>query len=721
MATNTANIGLVKPELSDCFNLQQHFNNNWDKIDNAFGNIQNGKSAYEIDLENGFNGTEIEWLASLHGSKGDKGDPFTYADFTADQLADLKGADGLNGVDGTNGIDGKSAYQLAIDGGFIGTQEQWLASLHATRPVFVSNVDEMTDQSKVYVLGGEIYAYTHFVTQGYTNLLPLSLNTTDNSVFNTTGYQDGSYISGASTGSDSACTTTGLIPYDVNKDIYIKGIAAVMGNAHTRIALWNSGKSVISGAQKTGSTTNNPITDWFTVTQIAENYFKLTPTSTLKAVGSVKYMRWSFVGSGANIILTVNEAIEGDGDTTEGYKFTNTGVSFAPADYENRIISLETELDNITAKLDNIQNDGTVLPPDYWISAIDSKTSVINTLAENAGNELVQFVWFSDAHIYAGNQKVKNIGSATNYAASKFDIPLIVSTGDSMAQDSPSTEAGVMSLYTAVKEFYAPINKSKFLNIMGNHDGMWGTKTVNGSTVSYVKQFPKNKMYNILFKEQALDFRRHFSDYGLYYYVDNAPQKTRFIMLDNHFGADDSTDSDGYAVYNRFKNFVYGQNQFEWLCNEALQLPNGYSAVIFTHSPIDTNSDEALLKGIIDAFNNKTSYSGTADVSGEYWGNSVENDSYSTESISVDFTNAAGEIIALFTGHMHKDIVNTTLLTCPMITITTAGGDVRDSNAPVRTVSTATETAFDIVSIDKANRVIHCTRLGVGDDREIDF
>lgn len=33
-----------------------------------------GKSAYEIALLNGFEGTEAEWLASLKGDKGDKGD-----------------------------------------------------------------------------------------------------------------------------------------------------------------------------------------------------------------------------------------------------------------------------------------------------------------------------------------------------------------------------------------------------------------------------------------------------------------------------------------------------------------------------------------------------------------------------------------------------------------------------------------------------------------------
>ena len=39
------------------------------------------------------------------------------------------GKDGTNGKDGSNGSDGKSAYQIAVDGGFEGTEEEWIASL----------------------------------------------------------------------------------------------------------------------------------------------------------------------------------------------------------------------------------------------------------------------------------------------------------------------------------------------------------------------------------------------------------------------------------------------------------------------------------------------------------------------------------------------------------------------------------------------------------------
>jgi hypothetical protein len=68
---------------------------------------RDGKSAYEVALKNGFEGTEAEWLESLQGDKGnkgdkgekgDKGDPFTYEDFTEEQLASLKGEKGEDGA-----------------------------------------------------------------------------------------------------------------------------------------------------------------------------------------------------------------------------------------------------------------------------------------------------------------------------------------------------------------------------------------------------------------------------------------------------------------------------------------------------------------------------------------------------------------------------------------------------------------------------------------------
>ena len=43
-----------------------------------------------------------------------------------------QGAAGVDGVDGVDGIDGLSAYQIALDNGFVGTEQEWLDSLQGT-------------------------------------------------------------------------------------------------------------------------------------------------------------------------------------------------------------------------------------------------------------------------------------------------------------------------------------------------------------------------------------------------------------------------------------------------------------------------------------------------------------------------------------------------------------------------------------------------------------
>lgn len=73
---------------------------------------QPGKSAYELAVDQGFSGTESQWLESLKkGPAGPQGQP---------------GKDGKNGIDGK---DGKSAYELAKEQGFAGTESEWLKSL----------------------------------------------------------------------------------------------------------------------------------------------------------------------------------------------------------------------------------------------------------------------------------------------------------------------------------------------------------------------------------------------------------------------------------------------------------------------------------------------------------------------------------------------------------------------------------------------------------------
>ncbi len=83
----------------------------------------------------------------LKGPKGDKGDPFTYEDFTEEQIVSLKGEkgdigpegpigpqgengiQGIPGTDGSNGEDGKSAYDIWLELGNEGSKEDFINSL----------------------------------------------------------------------------------------------------------------------------------------------------------------------------------------------------------------------------------------------------------------------------------------------------------------------------------------------------------------------------------------------------------------------------------------------------------------------------------------------------------------------------------------------------------------------------------------------------------------
>ena len=76
-----------------------------------------GKSAYELWLDAGNTGTEEDYLNSLKGKDGEDG------------KEGPQGPQGEPGKDGQDGDIGKSAYQVAVDKGFEGTEEEWLQSL----------------------------------------------------------------------------------------------------------------------------------------------------------------------------------------------------------------------------------------------------------------------------------------------------------------------------------------------------------------------------------------------------------------------------------------------------------------------------------------------------------------------------------------------------------------------------------------------------------------
>ena len=179
-----------------------------------------GLSAYQIAVINGYKGSQVEWLTSLVGATGktgEKGNPgkdfkivktfpsidkmngdgFSDGDFTMiasdvsdpydgrlyvwngtsfTYIADLSGSQGIKGDTGKTGEKGDpgeqgeqgiSAYQVAVNAGFSGSVNQWLASLvgaigdkgingdDATINVILqTDYNKLVDKSGVYFIKG---------------------------------------------------------------------------------------------------------------------------------------------------------------------------------------------------------------------------------------------------------------------------------------------------------------------------------------------------------------------------------------------------------------------------------------------------------------------------------------------------------------------------------------------------------------------------------------
>lgn len=183
----------------------------------------------------------------------------------------------------------------------------------------------------------------------------------------------------------------------------------------------------------------------------------------------------------------------------------------------------------------------------------------------------------------------------------------------------------------------------------------------------------RNKLYYMTYGCNT-DQRGNNTD--LYYYVDNEQTKTRHIYLNSYMnnGTSTQTIESGYTAEER-----------AWLENTALNVPSDWSIVIFTHAIDNGNTGAAETKTIID----------NAKRNGK-------------------------DIIAIFQGHAHFDTVNHTTLGIPII-VTTCDKNQPYYNEGVntepwlnrdRTSGTVHEQAFDVVIIDKTNRVIHAIRLG---------
>lgn len=133
------------------------------------------------------------------------------------------------------------------------------------------------------------------------------------------GYKNDTRISGMDDSSGSGYVATGCVPYTRKSDgtfgtIYIKGatLDTTLSNVRMTTLQYVSSEGVKPNKMMVGNSTNTTTmwSTYFDIETLGDKYYKLTPTSGAGFSANIFAFRMSLIGSGENLIITVDEPIE---------------------------------------------------------------------------------------------------------------------------------------------------------------------------------------------------------------------------------------------------------------------------------------------------------------------------------------------------------------------------------------------------------------------------
>lgn len=315
-----------------------------------------GKSAYEYAQEGGYTGSEAEFATKL--AEQSASSQIDTHNTNASAHADIR----------------KEISRLSSEIDDIPNNDLLLERVAdkvpymkvAEQPTFVNSIAEMTDTSKVYVLNsdGMIYSYTSHTTitpggtfPNFTNKVPTSVDA-DGNIYNGNGYKEKTRLSSSGVEKEEDYYTAfGYMPVNGGDTVRFKG-----KNTNGSDVVWydtaqSSNYICVYDANFKFLYTANPA-GYYGASEFVEsmNLDGTVSVIKLKEVADIAYFRISLIGhwgmngiDGTTAIITVNEEITYttiEGGTTTTYAWESTGMSYnQPADYEDRVIAMENELE----------------------------------------------------------------------------------------------------------------------------------------------------------------------------------------------------------------------------------------------------------------------------------------------------------------------------------------------------------------------------------------
>ena len=272
----------------------------------------------------------------------------------------------------------------------------------------------------------------------------------------------------------------------------------------------------------------------------------------------------------------------------------------------------------------------------------------------------------------------------------------------------------------ALEELKEQFGGLEFFPITGNHDN--GCIWSRGKNDMEGKDYVNHKdLYNAFFSHlENTDVKFGKDEFSLYYMCDDEKTKTRYIFLDIA-DIDFKFNCDEKPCYSVDWLFQMSQNQIDWFVNEALHFKEeGYSVIIFIHGiPLESEIERAkspiwenitFLSDITNAYKK-----------GEKLQLSFGEGNYKRD-ICVDFSKyIRGDIVGYIAGDEHNDKMEKNSFGIPYIVTRNAFPFYYDPPHVERRDGDKTEIAFDIITVNKKDRMIYVTRVGKGEDRKIKY
>jgi hypothetical protein len=223
------------------------------------------------------------------------------------------------------------------------------------KPEFANSIEECTDTTKLYVLpDGYIYAYMQTtVAKEPVNMLPLATDTDRETIYNGVGYAADTRLS--SSGETSASTgvyATGFIPAVENDVLTIEGLKGVASGISLYLIVYDSSNTKI-GHKSFGFTSEGILSTtptWYTFDP--ENNIVTIPLTSANFGSGFNAVRFSTMSVDDLAVYVNKDSYSG---TTTVTQWANTGHAFVPADYEDRIIELETATAQNTADIETLK------------------------------------------------------------------------------------------------------------------------------------------------------------------------------------------------------------------------------------------------------------------------------------------------------------------------------------------------------------------------------